>query len=93
MKLAFELARKIGGSCTAFDFVSKEDGSLAVLEISYGFVAPVYDPCPRYWDVNLVWHEGPFSPQGWIVDLVLSQSARNSYSLRLSNDIERNAKE
>ena len=71
--MAFEAAKKIGGSCVALDFVRKEDGTPAVLEISYGFIASVYDLCPGYWDVDLNWHAGPFSPQGWIADQVLKR--------------------
>ena len=71
VELAFQLSKKIGGSCIAFDFIRKADGSLAVVEISYGFIASGYDACPGYWDADLNWHEGPFSPQGWIVGLCL----------------------
>ena len=69
VELAFRLSHEIGSRCIAFDFVRKADRSLAVLEISYGFIAPVYDACPGYWDADLNWHKGPFNPQGWIVDL------------------------
>lgn len=75
--LAFQAAKKIGSSCAAFDFVRKTDGSPAVLEISYGFIATVYDPCPGYWDVELNWHEGPFDPQGWIADLIMKQADKS----------------
>ncbi|MDH3380494.1 MAG: hypothetical protein OEQ39_26555 [Gammaproteobacteria bacterium] len=84
VELAFKLARKIGSSCTAFDFVRKEDGSLAVHEINYGFTASVYDERPGYWDVDLIWHDDAFNPQGWIVELVFDQSARTSNSSRIS---------
>ena len=77
IELAFESARKLGSSCTAFDFVRKTDGSLVVLEMSYGFDQQGYDPCPGYWDSGLNWHAGEFSPQGWIIDMILDD-ARNS---------------
>lgn len=72
--LAFQCAEKIGSSCAAFDFVRRTDGSLVVLEISYGFIASGYDLCPGYWDAKMNWHEGPFNPQGWIIDTVLKQA-------------------
>jgi len=72
VELAFQISKKIGSSCTAFDFVRKADGSLAVLEISYGFIASGYDECPGYWDSDLIWHEGRFNPQGWVIDLCLN---------------------
>ena len=75
IELAFQCARKIGCSCAAFDFVRRTDGSPVVLEISYGFIASGYDPCPGYWDAEMNWHEGPFNPQGWTVDLVLKQAS------------------
>ena len=71
VELAFELARKLGSSCTAFDFVRKTDGSYAVVEISYGFGWTGDKTHPGYWDNNLNWHEGETRPQEWLVDLVL----------------------
>ena len=72
VSLAFETAKQLGSDCAAFDFVRKVDGSLAVLEISYGFDQKGYESCLGYWDIELNWHSGEFCPQGWIVELVLS---------------------
>jgi glutathione synthase/RimK-type ligase-like ATP-grasp enzyme len=73
IELAFESARKLGGSCLAFDFVRTLEGQPVILEVSYGFIKEVYDPCPGYWDAALKWHEGKFNPQAWMVDLVMER--------------------
>ncbi|HKK89122.1 MAG TPA: hypothetical protein VJ917_09750 [Saprospiraceae bacterium] len=71
VQIAFDLTEKLGGQSVAFDFVFDKNNQPLIVEISYGFVGPVYDPCPGYWTPDLVWHEGPFNPQGWMVDLVV----------------------
>jgi hypothetical protein len=60
------MAEKLKSQCAAFDYVYA-DGRTYVLEISFGFVKEVYDPCTGYWDKDLTWHEGPFDPYGWMV--------------------------
>ena len=67
VKLSFEMAEALNSQCAAFDFVYK-DGEPFVLEISFGFVKEVYDPCIGYWDRNLNWYEGHFNPYGWMVE-------------------------
>ena len=67
VKLSFKMAEKLKSQCAAFDFVYSE-GKTYVLEISYGFLKEVYDPCTGYWDKNLKWHEGRFNPYGWMVE-------------------------
>lgn len=80
VELALQISRKIGSSCIAFDFVRQADDNLAVIEISYGFIASGYDECPGYWDSDLNWHEGPFSPQGWIVEFCLDRQQESPRS-------------
>jgi glutathione synthase/RimK-type ligase-like ATP-grasp enzyme len=67
--LAFQLAEKLGGRCLAFDFVRKEDGSLPVIEVSYGFRWK--GNSTGHWDRNLQWHTCDYRPEEWMVDLVL----------------------
>ena len=71
VKLSFEMAEKIKSQCAAFDFVYI-DGRPLVIEISYGFVKEVYDPCTGYWDKDLHWYPGKFDPYGWMVDNLIS---------------------
>ncbi len=67
--LAFNIADKLNGQCVAFDFIFEADDHKLV-EISYGFDPGGYDACPGYWDKELNWHEGPFDPYGWMIEVV-----------------------
>ena len=68
VKIAFDVNEKIKSQSIAFDFVFDANNNPLVLEISYGFIKEVYDPCEGYWDKSLTWHEGSFNPYGWMVD-------------------------
>lgn len=70
VELAFEISKKLASDCVALDFVFDIDRNPLVLEISYGFIKEVYDECEGYWDSEMIWHEGPFDPQGWMIELV-----------------------
>lgn len=70
--LSFENAEKLKSQCIAFDYVFDNDLPL-IVEISYGFSPEGYDPCPGYWDKHLTWHEGEFSPYGWMVDSLIEE--------------------
>jgi len=69
LALAFEIHEKLKSQCTAMDFVY-DQGQPRIVEISYGFSPNAYDACTGYWDRDLSWHEGPFNPYGWMVELV-----------------------
>lgn len=56
IKLSFLLADKLKNQCVAFDYVYS-DGHPFVVEISYGFIKEVYDPCVGYWDKEMHWYE------------------------------------
>ena len=73
VKLAFELAEKIDGQSIALDFVYSGNKTY-VLELSFGFIKEVYDPCTGYWDRNLTWHPGQFNPYGWMIDNLIKSS-------------------
>jgi glutathione synthase/RimK-type ligase-like ATP-grasp enzyme len=66
--IAFEVNQKIHAQSIAYDFVFDIHNNPLIVEISYGFVAEGYDPCTGYWTSDLVWHEGKFNPQGWMVE-------------------------
>ena len=72
--LAFRLTKKLGSSCLAVDIVRKPDGSLAVIEVSYGF--PFRGNAPGFWDSSLNWHAANFRPEYWMLDLLLSDLDR-----------------
>ena len=67
IRLSFQMAEKLKSQCAAFDFVFDLNKTY-VLEVSYGFLKEVYDPCTGFWDKNLNWHEGNFNPYGWMVE-------------------------
>jgi len=71
IKLSFEMVQKLQTQCVGFDFVFDENNKPLVVEINYGFAQNVYLDCPGYWDQNLNWHEGKFTPEEWMVDLML----------------------
>ena len=71
VRLAFDLNRKLKTQCIAVDFVFEGNQPL-IVEISYGFIKQVYDPCEGYWDSNLNWHEGYFNPYGWMIENLLN---------------------
>jgi hypothetical protein len=73
VKIAFEITSKLDLQVGAFDFVFDENNVPLIVELSYGFVSHVYDPCVGYWDLNLVWHEGKTIKEEWMVDLVIKQ--------------------
>ncbi len=73
VKLAFDVNQKIKAQSIAYDFVFDENNNPIIVEISYAFMASVYDPCTGYWDKKLNWHEAPFNPYGWMVDMMLDK--------------------
>ena len=72
VKLALKTAQILKSQCVAFDFVYQNKIPL-IVEISYGFNAAVYDDCEGYWDRDLVWHQGPVNPYGWMVEGLIEQ--------------------
>jgi hypothetical protein len=80
VRIAFDVTARLGSLCAAYDFVFDKEGAPALVEISYGFVKDVYDPCTGYWTPDLTWHPGPFNPQGWMVDSLLEQIRRGAGS-------------
>jgi glutathione synthase/RimK-type ligase-like ATP-grasp enzyme len=79
ISLSFKIAEKLKTQCIAFDYVHL-GGRPLIVEISYGFSPTGYDPCPGYWDKNLVWHEGTFDPYGWMVEDLLRSVDRKEES-------------
>jgi hypothetical protein len=53
--------------CLAYDYVF-DTGNPKVVEVSYAFARKGYLPCPGYWDQNLNWHEGEFTPEHFMIE-------------------------
>jgi glutathione synthase/RimK-type ligase-like ATP-grasp enzyme len=77
IRLSFEYAQKLKTQCAAFDFVYL-DGKPLFVEVSFGFVKEVYDPCVGYWDPAMNFHPGQFEPCGWMIDDLLATPAQTS---------------
>lgn len=71
IRLAFQIADKLESQCAAFDFVYDSHGNPLVTEVSYGFLSSAYKSCPGYWDKSLTFHEGPFKPEDWMVEMMI----------------------
>ena len=69
IRIALETTRRLNAQCLAYDFVYK-NGQPLIIEISYGYANAAYDACQGYWDKELIWHEGSFISQNWMVDLM-----------------------
>ncbi|MBR4267783.1 MAG: hypothetical protein IKQ46_17225 [Bacteroidales bacterium] len=75
VKLAFEMAKKLKLQSVGFDFVFDEKKNPWVVEMSYGFVARVYDTCSGYWTSDMTWHEGAgFDFCGWMVEDLINEN-------------------
>ena len=73
VKIAFETNKKLNVQGLAYDFIFDENNNPLIVEVSFGFVKEVYDPCPGYWDENVIWHEGEFVPQNWMVESLIEK--------------------
>ena len=70
---AFKIAKILGTSCLAFDFLFRAGRHMEIAEISFGFVASAYRNCTGYWDERGCWHQskfpkGAFQLEDFIVD-------------------------
>lgn len=74
IKIAFEVSRKLGISCLAFDFVYSVGNKPLIVEISYGYGTEGSSKCKGYWDDNLNWYKGEFNPFGWMVEDLISKT-------------------
>lgn len=70
LSLSFEITKKLNSQCLAFDYVI-HDNKPMIVEISFGFRPEAYLSCPGYWDENLEWHEGFFTPEYWMIEDLL----------------------
>jgi hypothetical protein len=68
VQIAFEVNRKIGSQCIAFDFIFDNFNKPLIVEVSFGFSASSYDLCPGYWDENLNWFSEVINPQLWMLE-------------------------
>lgn len=69
VKIAFDVAKKLGAQSIALDFVFNKDNAPLIVEISYGYAVVAYDACEGYWTTDMQWHEGTnFDFCGWMIE-------------------------
>jgi glutathione synthase/RimK-type ligase-like ATP-grasp enzyme len=66
VRIAFDVARKLGSQSLAFDFVLA-NGRPMIVEISYCFLAILVYRCTGHWTNTLKWCEGHMWPQDAIL--------------------------
>lgn len=67
LQIAFDVTSKLKSQCLAFDFVTL-DGEPLIVELSYSFARKVYLDCPGYWNDELEWVEGEFTPEFFMIE-------------------------
>ncbi len=68
VKLAFDVADKLGSQSVAFDFAFDHSKNPRILEISYCYKAEAVFKCCGHWDNNMNWRPGNVWPQDAILD-------------------------
>lgn len=72
LRIAFDVSKKLNFQTVAFDFIYDKDGKPLIIEVSFAFGTKGSNKCPGYWTNDLKYHKGPFNPQEWMVESVLS---------------------
>jgi len=72
IKIAFETTTKLQIQSAAYDFVFLNDKPL-IIEISYGFAQSGYLDCPGYWNDNLEFIEGRFTPEFFMIEDLINK--------------------
>jgi glutathione synthase/RimK-type ligase-like ATP-grasp enzyme len=75
LKIGFDVSRRIGAQCMAYDFVHDQNRKPLILEISYGFLTTTLHACPGYWDRNLNFREKRIYAEDAILEDVLESVA------------------
>jgi glutathione synthase/RimK-type ligase-like ATP-grasp enzyme len=72
VKISFEITKKIGAQCLAFDFVYDQNNEPRIIEACFGFSIKAYDNCPGYWNDKLEFVEEKFNPQEVMISNFIS---------------------
>ena len=68
VKIAFEVAERLGSQSTAFDFVKTPDGEPRIVEISYGYESGAVYGVSGQWRRDMSWQEGRLYAEDAIID-------------------------
>ena len=63
IKKAFEINDSLRMQSAAFDFIYDSNGFPKVVEVCFGFNVKFYDPCPGYWNKDILFIKTNFNPQ------------------------------
>lgn len=63
IELAFNVSHSAGYQSMAYDFLFNLNSEPEFCEMSYTYSSLAIRNCPGFWDQNLVWHAGHFSPE------------------------------
>lgn len=69
--ISFRVSNQMKSQSAAFDYVFDQQNKPLIVEVSYGFSMHGYDLCPGYWSSDMIWHEGTFNPQQWMIEDVI----------------------
>jgi glutathione synthase/RimK-type ligase-like ATP-grasp enzyme len=72
LRLSLDASKKLNVQVGAYDFVF-EGGRPLFVEISYAFSAKGYLSCPGYWDEELNWNVGEFTPEFFMIEDFISE--------------------
>jgi len=72
IEIAFGVAGKLRSQSMAFDFISDQDSTPLIVEVSYGYVPGAVNACSGHWDKDLNWHEGQMWPQDAIIEDIIA---------------------
>ncbi len=71
VRIAFDVARRIGAQSMAFDFLVAPDGRYLIGEVCYAYNAQAVHDCEGHWDSAMNWHAGHLWPQDAILEDIL----------------------
>jgi len=77
IQIAFDVNRKLNTQSIAYDFVFDEQKNPLIIEISYGYDVDAYNKCEGYWDENIIFYEGKFKPQYWMMQELVKEMILN----------------
>lgn len=74
IKKTFDLNEKLNCNVLAVDWIiDLKNNEYLLVEISYSFRSSSYFDCPGYWDSNLNWYNGKFTPEYFMIDNLLNE--------------------
>lgn len=73
IKKAFVINDSLKMQSAAFDFIYDETGLPKIVEVCFGFNVKFYDPCPGYWNRDLIFVKKQFNPQYIMIENLINE--------------------